>query len=127
MNPTFRNPDHVQKAKLSSAINLAAGIWLFVSPWVYVAFHNTAAWNSWICGALIAIFAAIRIANPEGSPFFSWLNFLLGIWVVASPWVYGYTAYQGRMINSICVGAVVVIMAISSMKATPTTPLERPL
>jgi hypothetical protein len=94
---------------------------------VYGAWHVGNAWNSWIVGALIAIFAAIRMSSPRGLPFFSWLNVLLGIWAFVSPWVYGYTANQGRFINSLCVGVVVFVLAMISMRAAPQVPVERPL
>jgi hypothetical protein len=34
--------------RAASVICLLAGIWLFVSPWVYGAYTSGNAWNSWI-------------------------------------------------------------------------------
>jgi hypothetical protein len=75
---------------------------------------STNAWNSWIVGALIALFAAIRINQPSATgP--SWVNSILGIWTFASPWIYGYAAYTERFINSLCVGVVVFVAALISI------------
>jgi hypothetical protein len=38
----------------------ACRIWLFVSPWVYGVAGDRNAWNSWIVGVLIAVFALIQ-------------------------------------------------------------------
>jgi len=54
--------------KVASGINVLAGIWLFVSPWVYGAYTKPNAWNSWVVGALIVILAAIRFSSPAGLP-----------------------------------------------------------
>ena len=118
-------PTNRQSVKTVAALNIIAGIWLFVSPWVYNAYHNGSAWNSWIVGAVIVLFAAIRFSSP-GTRALSVLNMLLGAWTFASPWIYGYTGNSGRFINSLCVGVVVFILGAfgSSMTRTaghPTT------
>ena len=108
--------------KTASTIALLAGIWLFLSPWVYAAYRLPQAWNSWVVGFVIAVLAAIRIGSPsEDSAWLSWLNCLLGIWTFASPWVYNYTGDNHRFVNSICVGVIVFIVAIRSATASPHT------
>ena len=96
-------------ARGSSLIALLAGIWLFVSPWVYGAYTNPNAWNSWIIGAAIFVLGAIGMSRHATGA--SWLNAILGIWTFVSPWVYGYTTNTGRFINSLCVGVIVFIVA----------------
>jgi hypothetical protein len=111
-------------AKPASTIALLAGIWLFVSPWVYGAAASPNAWNSWIAGALIFIFAATRLSrSPAGV---SWLNVILGIWTFVSPWVYGYTGNTGRFINSLCVGVIVFVAAMISANAMPHGTMSSP-
>jgi hypothetical protein len=107
--------------KVASTLNLLAGIWLFVSPWVYGAYTSPNAWNSWIVGAVIVILSAVRIANPGLLPWMSWVNCLLGIWTFASPWIYGYTGNEGRFVNSLVVGVIVFVLAILSASSTPRT------
>jgi|SRR5579862_2580755 hypothetical protein len=108
--------------KTASTIAMLAGIWLFLSPWVYTAYRLPQAWNSWVVGFFIALFAAIRIASPwEDSAWLSWLNCLLGIWTFASPWVYNYIGDTHRFINSLCVGVIVFIVAMRSATASPHT------
>lgn len=97
--------------KATTTLNILAGIWLFVSPWVYGFYTSPNAWNEWIVGAVIVIFSAIRFNNPLSSRALSYLNMLLGAWVFASPWIYGYTYDTGRFINSLCVGVIVFVLA----------------
>ena len=108
-------------AKTASAINIVAGLWFFVSPWVYGAYTNADAWNSWIVGAIIAIFAAIQYGNQVGIKFLSWINCFLGIWVFCSPWVYAYVGNTGRFVNSLVVGVIIFVLALRAATAAPRT------
>jgi SPW repeat len=121
--------NHVPAIKRAAIINLLAGIWLFISPWVYLAYHNRNSWNEWIVGALIVILAATRLGNPLGARGVSVVNMLLGIWTFASPWIYGYTDYRGRFINSLCVGVIVFVFGLvnSSMRRTVTPDEPHPV
>ena len=98
-------------ARGASLVALLAGLWLFVSPWVYGAYGNSSAWNSWIVGGAIFLSAAIRINRPAAIGL-SWLNSALGIWTFVSPWIYGYAGNTGRLINSLCVGFIVFCVGI---------------
>jgi hypothetical protein len=99
--------------RAASIICLLAGIWLFVSPWVYGATGGNT-WNSWLVGAAIFLLGIVRVARPAFSTGISWVNAVLGAWVLCSPWIYGYTANSGRLINSVCVGIVVLVFSVAS-------------
>lgn len=43
-----------------------------------------------------------------------WLTGLIGIWLIISPWVYGFTSNVGAMWNSVIFGIIVLILAIWS-------------
>ena len=106
---------------VASTICLLAGIWFFISPWVYGTFHDANSWNSWIVGAVVVIIGAVRLSTPMTTGGLSWVNCLLGIWAFVSPWVYGYTIETGRFINSLCVGVILFIAAIASATAASHT------
>jgi uncharacterized membrane protein len=109
--------------RTTAGINLLLGIWVFVSPWIYGAAGRPNAWNSWIVGGFIALFAIIRLGSPTGARGLAWVNMILGAWMFVSPWVYGYTANSARFANSLCVGALIFILAIvgGSSHAVRTT------
>jgi hypothetical protein len=108
---------------------MLAGIWFFVSPWVYGAAGSGNAWNSWIVGAIMFIVGLVRLGRPIASSGLSWLNTVLGVWVFFSPWIYGYFGNTGRLVNSLCVGVIVFVLSIVSavgsrnrnMTVTPRT------
>lgn len=62
------------------------------------------------------IFAITRLSRPAYSTAMSWANLVLGIWILCSPWIYGYVANTGRFINSLCVGAVVIVFSLLSVR-----------
>ncbi|MDQ2900121.1 MAG: SPW repeat protein [Acidobacteriota bacterium] len=106
-------------AKAAGTINLLAGIWFFVSPWVYGAYTSESSLNGWIVGAALVILAAIRLASPPLMSWISWVNCALGVWIFFSPWIFSYTGNTGRFVNSLVVGAIVFFVAIAGAKAMP--------
>jgi hypothetical protein len=101
----------------ASSLNIVAGIWLFLSAWIFGAFAFPSAWNNWVAGTLIVVFAWIRIASPASWSWISWLNCALAAWTFASPWIYGYTGNEARFANSATVGICVFGLGIASATA----------
>jgi SPW repeat len=118
MTPTTDKKE-LQMVRGSSLIVLLAGLWFFISPWVYRAEMMRSSWNSWVIGAVMVILAAFRMGNPIGTASLSWINCFLGVWAFISPWVYGYTPDHGLFVNSLCVGVIVFIAAITSASKSP--------
>jgi hypothetical protein len=98
-------------ARGASSLAVLAGLWLFLSPWIYGSYGNSSAWNSWIIGALICMFALVRRSRPAATSL-SWFNSALGLWIFVSPWVYGYAGGTGRFVNSLCAGIIIFCTAI---------------
>jgi hypothetical protein len=100
-------------SRVASGLNILAGIWVFISAWVFAGGGAGAVWNSIIVGILIVIFAAIRMSRS--APVWpAWLNVILGIWLIISPWIYGFALDSGRRTNDIIFGIVVIVLAIWS-------------
>jgi hypothetical protein len=107
-------------ARGASSVAVLCGLWLFLSPWIYGASGNTSAWNSWIIGVLILVFAATRRTYPALTSL-SWINSALGIWVFFSPWIYGYVRGDGRFVNSLCIGLIVFCASITGANSEWTS------
>jgi len=93
--------------------NLVLGSWIFVSPWVLDYTGTTAAWNAYIMGAGIVVFALIAAYMPK-----AWeeiINTLLGIWLVASPFVLGFDAMTGIALHTVVVGILATAFAFWAM------------
>jgi SPW repeat len=88
--------------------SLMIGIFLFASPWLFVFTSESARIDIWLTSSLIAvtsIIAIVMFSNWE-----EWLNLLLGLWLVLSPWALGFTHTKAMHI-SIGTGIVVTFMA----------------
>jgi hypothetical protein len=121
MTPSVQPAKPMDGRKAASTIALLAGIWFFISPWVYNAYRMPNAWNNWIVGAIIVILAATRMGASDmmHTQWMSWINCLLGIWAFVSPWVYQYTGMTDRFVNSLCIGVILFIAAICSAMVSP--------
>ncbi|HVS72296.1 MAG TPA: SPW repeat protein [Phycisphaerae bacterium] len=103
---------HQGQSSAASGLDVLAAIWLLISPFV-LGFGNlgNAAGNNVILGIIIGILALIRLFNPVRTVGVSWLNVILGIWVIISPWVLGFDGNATAMTNNVIVGIIVIILA----------------
>ena len=88
----------------TSGINLVVGLWLIVAPFLLGYDEIQAAlWNDILVGLIVAAFAVARVARPLMNPSLSWINALLGLWLVVAPFV---LAYGGLVEAFAVVGAI---------------------
>ena len=59
----------------------------------------------------MTLIAAIRVVRPATTASLSLINVLLGAWMIASPFLLGYSTAVGPAWNDIIVGALVVLLA----------------
>lgn len=112
------NVNYTTRAKTASGINLVLGAWLIASPWIFgYSTMGAAAWDSVVVGALIFLIALSRVVSLVG-PAPARVNIVLGLWTIASPWIFGYAAGEPAMWNSVAVGIAVTLLALSSANAT---------
>lgn len=105
---------HIQQ-KLTGAwqdgVNLVLGAWLVLSPLILgYAGEAVPAWNAYLVGAAIIIMAAGAIWAFQ--QWEEWINALLGLWLVISPWLLGYGQMQAPVWNQIIVGIIAGVLAI---------------
>src|SRR5439155_10823989 len=98
--------------------NLLLGAWLFVSPWVmqYADPTSDAAWNAWLLGAAVVIFAAVGVSLPKACE--EAVNIALGVWLVVSPWALRFSDQVNVRLNAVIVG-LVIALAIWAMGLDP--------
>ncbi len=88
--------------------NLLLAMFLLISPWLFAHANSTAALDLRVSGAAIAILslaAMVAFAYWE-----EWVNLLLGLWLIVSPWLLGF-AHTRAMHFSIAVGVAVTFLA----------------
>jgi len=103
-------------SKAASGLNIIAGIWVIISPFIlnYTPMQM-ALWNN----IVVLVFAWVRVANPGQYVALSWINFLLGIWLIIAPFVLTYTGSPVPVRNDVILGIIVGILGLWSALATP--------
>ena len=119
---TFHHhPHHVFGARIASLINVVAGMYLFLSPWIFPENLNTAgAWNCVFFGVVVAILALDKMSLAY-QVWLSWINAAIGLWVIISPWVLGFSSGVGITWTCVVTGAVILGLAVFSAIESPTS------
>ncbi len=111
----------------TSGINIVAGLWLILAPAALgYAGVEAALWNSVVVGIAVAAMAILRVVRPLEFEGVSWTNFILGIWLVVSPFVLGLWDLTPMVWNNIIVGIVILALAATSARATRALHETRP-
>jgi len=99
--------------------NLALGLWLVISPWALSYQTETyALWNALILGVLVAALAAFELFQVKAWE--EWASVGLGVWLVISPWVLGFSAGGSAMWNAMIVGLAVAVLALWALGTDKT-------
>jgi len=94
----------------SSWVNILLGILVIISPFI-LGFHSSSAvWSNVVVGALVGILAIVRWGMHQ--PGWSWLNLILGIWLVISPFVFFLSG--AAMWNNVILGIIVAALALTN-------------
>lgn len=111
-------------ARVASAVNLLAGAWLVLAPFV-LGFGTTGGvvegyWNEMVLGLVVATLALVRVSAPKELPSFSVVNGMLGLWLIVSPFVLGYEGPDALAAVAVDVSAGLVIVVMAAVSAAST-------
>ena len=81
-------------AKLCDVANLILGAVLLVSPWMFSFDAGTVSINAYVTGIVIAALAIAALA--AFAVWEEWLNLVVGLWALVSPWVLGFQGTTAR-------------------------------
>ena len=107
-NALKKNPDAMNESWIDWA-NLILGTLLFVSPWLGFGGSGAVAANAVVCGLVIACTAGVALARP--SPVAEKTNAWLGVWLLAAPWILGFSGNPAATWASLLVGFSVACFA----------------
>jgi hypothetical protein len=96
-------------------VNAVIGAWLVLSPWA-LGFQGetTALWNFVAVGVLLLATALGAIFLPM--VWEEWTESALGLWLVISPWVLGFSAIQSATVNAVAAGLVILTLALWALQ-----------
>jgi len=107
----------------ASSLNILLGIWLVIAPFVLnYARLEAAQTNDIIVGIIVAIIGAIRSFGAFTQPAWSWVNVVLGVWLIIAPFVLGYSGSATPLWNDIILGVIIAILAWTSATSTRRNP-----
>lgn len=94
--------------------NVVLGVVLALTPWLFGFAHEAgAAWNAWIVGAAVAIIAIGALVSFY--QWEEWLNLVLGLWAIVSPWVIGFSAIAAATYSHVVIGIIVAVLAAAEL------------
>ncbi len=109
-------PDGRRGIALLSGLNVAAGAWLVIAPWVLGYWTSDPRWNDVACGAAVGLIALIRALGGFRASWLSWINALIGAWVFVAAFTIDRSAVAAW--NDAIVGAIVFLLAAMSADAS---------
>jgi len=106
------------KTRWQDWLCLMLGSWLFLSPWLlqYITAwpytdQTAASWNSIIFGAAIVTFSLIALADMKNKNWEEWINLILGLWLLVSPWILGFYTHTLATGNMVVVGLIMATIS----------------
>ena len=96
-------------------INVLLGIWVIISPFVLAFPSQKAIWNNVAAGIVIGVLAIIRSFMREQLGW-SWINVLLAIWLIVSPFVLGFMS-GAALWNNVILGIIIAAIALSNSRS----------
>ena len=91
---------------------------LFFSPWLF----GLSAGAQWQTASTVGIFIAVLsvAALAAFAIWEEWLNLIVGLWLIASPWLLGFQDSSAMAVD-VSIGAVVAILAALEVWLTQDT------
>jgi SPW repeat len=106
-------------AKLCDVGNLILGGILFFSPWLFSFAAGVETQNAVIAGIVIAVLSIAALA--AFAIWEEWLNLIVGLWLIISPWVLKFQATTAMRVD-VAIGIVVAVLAAVEIWMTMQLP-----
>lgn len=94
--------------RVCDVLNLVLGAFLLFSPWIFGFASGAQSQNAMISGIVIVILSIGALA--AFAVWEEWLNLIVGLWVLVSPWVLGFANTTAAQV-AIVVGILVSVIA----------------
>ena len=96
--------------RVCDVLNLILGAFLFFAAWIFGFAAGAQTQNAMICGIIIAVLSIAALA--AFMEWEEWLNLVVGLWVLVSPWILGFantTAMEVHLIVGILVAVIAAV------------------
>lgn len=92
-------------------VNALLGVWIVISPWA-LGFQDVPAamTNAAVVGLALIAAALGAIFVPRAWE--EWTEAALGVWLIASPWLLGFSMHREALMTMLLTGAAVMALAL---------------
>jgi len=105
----------MKTAKTLNWIIAVGGLWELIAPFVLgYSKHTTPMWDAVIVGIVLIILGVwAALANASGTvKILSWINAVLGLWLIVAPFILSYSKLATPMWNDIIVGIIILVLGV---------------
>ena len=99
-----------------SGLAVLAGSWLIIAPWVLGYSARDPRWNDVVFGIIVGVLALTRVSGAYRAQVLSWINLLIGAWLVVACFTIDHTARASW--NDVILGIIVFLLAAGSAEAS---------
>jgi len=103
----------MKTAKNLNWVIAVAGLWELLAPFILAYTKaTTPMWDAIIFGIVLIVLGAwAALANALNTiKSLSWINAVIGVWLIIAPFILAYTGVTAAMWNDIIVGIIVVVL-----------------
>ena len=108
-----------QQARVPSGLSVLLSLWLIASPFVLSFAGSTGMWIAVVIGVIALVLAWMRWNDPASAPALSWVIALVGICLIAAPFLFGMTGVTSLMWDYLLVGVGFVVLGALSAMSSP--------
>jgi hypothetical protein len=102
-------------AKAFGWVTLVAGVWEILAPFI-IGYSSVTGptTNAIILGIVLGLFGLWVALSKSASTVrtLSWVNAILGAWLIVAPFIINYGGKTGPLVNDIIVGVVVAVLEV---------------
>lgn len=106
-----------------SILNIIFGAWLVVSPYMLGYTSSQAKWQQTAAGIVVLVFAGVRFLATQ-LQWVSWVNAVVGVWLIIAPFTTGYQSTVGFW-NEVIVGILIALSGLWNASIHTTVPVDR--
>lgn len=94
-------------------LDAAAGLWVMLTPFALGLSDNQPfLWNNIIVGLIIVVSSLIGARQLDKASGFDTVNAVMGLWVMASPWLLDISSHDLATRSSVFTGALILCLGI---------------
>ena len=109
--------------KWASWLNVLLGAWLFVAPWA-IGYSGTVATDDHAAGLTVLLVGLGSAAVPQTVDTLAIINLLAGIWIAASPIMFG-SLVRAAATNEVGIGLLIALLSAIRIGAARRLPGQR--